>query len=281
MKSTKVDKVLIAYVPVPHAGYLKLFRTFSDSTLYVLGEEFIREFKPLTRHLPGVTPTEAMEMIQSLGIFREVRILTPMMLVAMRHARIVMPDEDVSHALAKKYLPDAQVEFAADWRLRWDWGATQMNRRPEGEEIISIDTLDRKLMRDAFLKAARSPDWWRQIGALLVKDGKVLISAFNRHVPSEQSAYCYGDPRSNFDPGVRIDASLALHAEIGVITEAAHRGLSMEGGDLYVTTFPCPPCAHACAFSGIKRLFYVDGYAVIAGAEVLQAKGVEIIRVEM
>ena len=281
MKSTKSDKVLIAYVPVPHAGYLKLFRAFSDSALYILGEEFIREFKPLTRHLPGVAPTEIRKMIQSLDIFLNVRILTRETVHDIRHARIIMPDEDVSHVLAEKYFSQFRVEFATDWRLRWDWGATQLKRRPEGEDVISADQLDRILMGTAFREAERSPDWWRQIGALLVKDGKVLLSAFNRHVPSEQSAYCYGDPRSNFEPGTRIDASLALHAEIGIVAEVAHRGLSMKGCDLYVTTFPCPPCAHACAFSGIKRLFYVDGYAVIAGAEVLQSKGVEIIRVEM
>ena len=55
----------------------------------------------------------------------------------------------------------------------------------------------------------------------------------------------------------------------------------MEGCDLYVTTFPCPPCAHISAFTGIKHLFYMDGYSLVAGAEVLQAKDVEIIRVEM
>ncbi len=281
MKSTKLNKVLIAYVPVPHAGYLKLFRAFADSQLYVLGEEFIREFKPLTRHLPGVTPAESKKMIQSLGIFSKVSILTRATLEDIRRARIIMPDEDVAHALVEKYLSDIRVEFVTDWRLRWDWGATQMKRRPEGEQIISVDELDRAFMRHAFREAERSPDWWRQIGALLVKDGKVILAAFNRHVPSEQSAYCYGDPRSNFEPGQCIDASVALHAEIGVVAEAARRGVVMDGCDLYVTTFPCPPCAHACAFSGIKRLFYVDGYAVIAGAEVLQSKDVEIIRVEM
>jgi dCMP deaminase len=108
-----------------------------------------------------------------------------------------------------------------------------------------------------------------------------LLGAFNQHVPSEQSAYLYGDPRSNFEAGQCIDMSGALHAEAGLIAEAARRGISTEGCDLFVTVFPCPPCAFLWAYSGIKHLYYVDGYSLIAGAETLQAKDVEIIRVEM
>jgi dCMP deaminase len=274
--------VLVSYVPVPHAGYLKFFRAYPKSILYILGEKFIRQFPSLTRHLPGARPREVREMIESLRIFPDVRILNPPNLKEVQKlSTIVMPDEDVSHAMAEKYFSGVLVTFDGRWRLRWDWGATQQKRRPENERVISTDELDRELMRNAFKLANKSPDLWRQIGALLVKDGKVILSAFNRHVPSEQSVYCYGDPRSNFEPGQCIDASSALHAEAGIIAEAANRGISTKGCDLYVTTFPCPPCAYLCAQSGIGRLFYVDGYALVSGAEDLQAKGVEIIRVEM
>ena len=286
MKSTKPNKVLIAYVPVPHAGYLKLFRAFADSQLYVLGKEFIREFKPLTRHLPGVTPTESKKMIQSLGIFSKVHILTQATLKNIRHARIIMPDEDVAHALAEKYLSGTRVEFATDWRLRWDWGATQLKRKPENETKVSFEEFDRSMMALAYGQSKKSPDWWRQIGAVLQQKRQSfgnprVLYAYNRHVPNDQIAYCYGDPRSNFEPGQCIDASVALHAEAGVIAEAARLGVCLEGASLWVTTFPCPPCAYLCAYSGIQRLYYAEGYALVAGAEVLQSKAVEIIRVEM
>jgi len=279
MKS-KSNKTLIAYVASPHAGYLKFFRAYEGSILYVLGDEFIRDFPPLVRNLPAVRPEEAQEMIRALGIFSDVRIFSPANLNAVRKLHVIMPDEDVSHALAEKYFENTVV-FDGRWRLRWDWGASKASRRPEGERKISIDELDRELMRSAFRDARRSPDWWRQIGALFVKEGMVLLAACNQHVPSEQSAYCYGDPRSNFEPGQNIDVSGALHAEAGIVAEAARRGISMRGCSLYVTTFPCPPCAYLCSFTGIKRLYYVDGYSLVAGAEVLEAKGVEIIRVEM
>jgi len=281
----KNNSVLIAYVPVPHAGYLKFFRAYAGSILYILDEEFTRQFPALVRNLPSVSSEEVQKMVQVLGIFSDVRILHPRALTigVVRNSSIIMPDEDVSHAFAKKYLVSAGVAITFDncWRLRWDWGATQKNRRPEGERVISIDEFDRELMKNAFAVAERSSDWWRQIGALLVKDGKVLLTTFNRHLPSEQSCYCYGDPRSNFEAGQSIDISSALHAEAGIIAEAANRGISTRGCDLYVTSFPCPPCAYLCAQSGIGRLFYVEGYSLVAGAETLQAKGVKIIRVGM
>lgn len=289
MSLGKNDATVIAYVPVPHAGYLKFFRAYEGSILYVLGEEFIQQFQPLVRHLPGVSPEEVVKMVQALKIFSDVDVLTERDLeeldVVQSSSEIVMPDEDVSHAFAEKHLRGFEdpppITFDGSWRLRWDWGATQMKRRPENERTTTIDELHRSFMKVAFTAASRSPDWWRQIGAVLARDGKILLVAFNEHVPSEQSCYCYGDPRSNFEPGQSIDACSSLHAEAGIIAEAANRGICTKGCDLYVTTFPCPPCAGSCARSGIKRLFYVDGYALVAGAETLQSRGVEIIRVEM
>lgn len=283
MKSTKVDTVLIAYVATPHAGYLKFFRAYEGNVLYILGNKFIKEFPSLVRHLPGVTPEESKKMTEALGIFSEVHILTPIMLDTVRHLQIVMPDEDVSRAFRKKYLlVGTQVSFDDRWKLRWDWGATQVNRRPEFEHAISRDEFDRDFMRQAQDAAKKSPDWWRQIGAVLVgKDKTVRLVCFNQHVPSEQSAYCSGDPRSNFEPGESIEVSSALHAEAGIFAEVAKRGIRTQGCYLFVTTFPCPPCAYLCANTGIRRLYYLEGYVRLEGAEVFQKKGVEIIRVEV
>ena len=282
MNSMGSKAVLVAYVATPHAGYLKLFRAYEGGILYILGDEFIQEFPSLVRHLPGVTPEEAQKMIQALGIFSDVRILTKSELYVVECSNlVVMPDEDVSHVMAEKYLSGVSVMFDNSWFLRWNWGATQAQRRPEGERAITTNELNRTFMRSALTIADKSPDWWRQIGALLVKEGKILLFSFNRHVPNCQSAYCYGDPRSHFTQGEHIEISGALHAEAGIVAAAAQKGISMEGCDLYVSTFPCPPCAFLCASTGIKRLFYKDGYSLVAGAEALQAKKVEIIRVEM
>ena len=269
---------LIAYVPAPHRGYLTLFRKYQDRTLYILGNEFVSEFQSLVRNLPAPDPKEVCTMVQALGILREVRLLEPTMLDNLAGLSIVMPDEDVSRAFAQTHLAGADVTFDGSWRLRFDWGAVTANKTPDGD-VISHAKLDQELMREATNQATRSPDWWRQVGAVLARAGLPLITAYNTHFPSEQSSYLEGDPRSNFGPGERIEVSAALHAEIAVLTEAARRGIATEGCDLYVTTFPCPPCAYAVANSGVKRLFYETGYSLLAGAEALTSRGVALIRV--
>ena len=98
-------------------------------------------------------------------------------------------------------------------------------------------------------------------------------------MPADQVAYLLGDPRSNFEQGAAIEMSVASHAERRVQAIAARDGIGTRGCDLYVTTFPCPPCAYAWAESGIRRLFYRDGYSTLEAAPALQAAGIEIVRV--
>jgi dCMP deaminase len=128
-------------------------------------------------------------------------------------------------------------------------------------------------------EAAHSVDWWRQVGAALrLPDGRVL-SAHNEHHPHPLSAYAVGDPRSNFFKGVHLEISTATHAEARIIADAARAGVATEGAVMYVTDFPCPPCAKLIAAAGIAKLYFRTGYAVADGEEVLAAAGVELVQV--
>jgi dCMP deaminase len=274
------DQIILAYVASPHGGYLKLFRKYAGATLCILGDDLIREFPQLTRHLPGAAPQDAATMVSSLGIFTDVRVIGKDDLESLVGREVIMPDEDVAHALAEKYLDGASISYDGEWKLRYDLNATLHHRPPEGNVPVSNDELDRLLLEKASDAASRSPDWWRQVGALLARNGEPLLVAYNAHLPSDQTAYVLGDPRSNFNAGEHIDRSLALHAEMAIVTAAAEQGLSTKGCDLYVTTFPCPPCANAVSNTGIKRLFYREGYSLVAGADTLRSRGIEIIRVE-
>ena len=63
------------------------------------------------------------------------------------------------------------------------------------------------------------------------------------------------------------------------MANAAREGVATAGAVVYVTDFPCPPCAKLLAGAGIATLYYRDGYAVVDGQDVLEAAGVEIVRV--
>ena len=52
----------------------------------------------------------------------------------------------------------------------------------------------------------------------------------------------------------------AVHAEMGVITDAARRGVALQDAAMYGTTFPCHNCAKHVVASGIRRLVYIEPY---------------------
>ena len=51
-----------------------------------------------------------------------------------------------------------------------------------------------------------------------------------------------------------------IHAEINAITDAAKRGVSIDGAEAYITHYPCLNCFKALASSGIKKIYYEIDY---------------------
>jgi len=57
-----------------------------------------------------------------------------------------------------------------------------------------------------------------------------------------------------------LEYGRSVHAEMAALSDAARRGISVEGATMYCTTFPCHLCARHIIASGIKRLVYVEPY---------------------
>jgi len=51
-----------------------------------------------------------------------------------------------------------------------------------------------------------------------------------------------------------------IHAEINAITDAAKRGVSIDGAEAYITHYPCINCFKALASSGVKKIYYQVDY---------------------
>jgi len=58
-----------------------------------------------------------------------------------------------------------------------------------------------------------------------------------------------------------IEFIRAVHAEMAALTDAARRGIPVQGCTLYVTTFPCHHCARHIVAAGIRRVVYIAPYA--------------------
>jgi cytidine deaminase len=57
-----------------------------------------------------------------------------------------------------------------------------------------------------------------------------------------------------------LEFGRGVHAEMAAITDAARRGVSVKGGILYTTTFPCHLCAKHIIAAGIERVVYIEPY---------------------
>src|SRR5437868_4281609 len=100
-----MQKIIIAYVPVLHEGYRRLFTTYPDALLYILGTEIISEFTYLSKEIRQLDPELIQKAIQSWNILPSVEILDTKTLITLSQKEydIVMPHEDIMHELAEKY----------------------------------------------------------------------------------------------------------------------------------------------------------------------------------
>lgn len=281
-RKSKMNKAIIAFVPVLHEGYRRFFeKNRQEADLYILGPQFIKEWPHLAKEIRALGPSLIKRALEAWGIFKQVFILEPAQLPRMKKTarQIIMPDEDIMRDLAQKYFPGKKIKFDAIF-LRWDKHNTIKENPVQPDAKISRKKFDREMMKLVDKEAEKSSDWWRRIGVAVVKDKKVIFTCYNHHVPSQHSPYVNGDPRNNFKKGVNLELSTSFHSEAAAIAYAAKHGISLEGAEIYVTTFPCPPCAKLVAYSGIKKLYYSIGYGVLDGESILKANGVEIIQVK-
>ena len=282
-----MSKILIAYVPVLHDGYLKLFQNSKADILYLIGIDVINNlgFDYIVRKdsLRAIDQNTMQKIIDSQGIFQHVFILDSELtdwLYLFVDDTFIFPDEDISRAIADIYLSNNNVEYKSVF-LRWHRDNVEERKTVQVHQSVSASEFEKAMMRFAFIEGRKSADWWRQVGGFIVKNNKIILVAHNTHAPHEQMPYVFGDPRAIFKQGIHIELSTADHAEAVLIAEAAREGISLEGADLFITDFPCPPCAKLIARSGIKRCFFQNGYAVLDGEDVLKKAGVELIYIDM
>lgn len=276
--------VVAAYVPVLHEGYRRFLEAHArQTTFYVLGRELHADYRPLAKDIRALDPELVATAIAAWGIAADVAVLGTAEAAELADAAtpLVLPSEDVSYRVAEQFFPRNPVTYDSVF-LRWDKRKSVELIAPPATVRLEAESADAdpawaELAAAAEAEAAGSIDWWRQVGAALrLSDGTVL-TARNELNPTPLAAYAVGDPRSNFFKGVHLELSLATHAEARLIAGAARAGHATEGASIYVTDFPCPPCAKLIAGAGIARVYYRKGYAVLDGADVLEAAGVEIV----
>lgn len=278
-----MKSILVLYVPVLHKGYLTLFKKHAKriEQAYLFDERLVGELAPRGKEIRAIASKEMRDIIAALGFFKSVEVLTHAKAQQLAHMErsVVTADEGISRAFVEKYMPDARVTYSPVF-LRWDEKHVH-KQQPAHYARISRTKFDREIMAHARTVSGKSSDWWRQVGAIAVKDKRIILETHNLHVPSEHMPYAFGDIRDHVPAGTLSHISTALHAEQGIIAAAARReDVGLEGADIYTTIFPCPVCAKMIAHAGIKRCFFAEGHSTFDGEQVLKAHGVEIVLVK-
>lgn len=276
-------EVILAYVPVLHQGYRQFFEKYISEVLilYLFGRELIEEFDHLRKDIRALSPEDVQRAIRSWRLFSRVSIANYDILNDFRSAKqkIIMPDEEECRSLTERYLDGCDVRFDSVF-LRWDRTSSLAKEEVRFDRTVPFESFVAEALSCAAEKAKKASNWWRQVGAVIARDREVILTAYNRQVPSPRIQYAEGDPRSLFSRGLHIEITTDFHAEACLIALAAKEGISLKGTDLYLTTFPCPPCAKVVAYSGIKRCYFSSGYAMLDGERILRSQGVEIIFVK-
>lgn len=274
-------KAVFAYIPVVHSGTLSFLVKYKELPILLLDNEEGKKENPyLERDIRALPASLIKKELEAHG-FTTIEVIPPNQIVQRVEAfeSLIIPHDEIVDFFLEKYAPQTKVE-KVNMFLRWTKQISTTENEVPHDRTIATGEFENGVLLDLEDEAQKSPDWWRQIAAAIVKDDKVVATAFNAHFPNQHALSLNGDPRSNLDAGQGAGIYTSIHAEASVLAKAARMGIAVDGADMYVTTFPCPTCARSLVEAGIARIFYKKGYSLLDAEEVLKGSGIEIILVK-
>jgi dCMP deaminase len=132
------------------------------------------------------------------------------------------------------------------------------------------------------LVAKRSTCLRRAVGALIVKDKRILATGYNGAPTKIRHCLEIGCLREelNVPSGEKHELCRGIHAEQNAIIQAAFHGVSIKGATLFCTNLPCSICTKMIINAGVKRIYYQEGYADIMSKGMLEEVGIEVIQLD-
>ncbi len=110
-------------------------------------------------------------------------------------------------------------------------------------------------MKLAWLVAERSTCIRHHVGAVIVRDKRILTTGYNGAASGTKDCLELGCLRNemNIPSGTRHEICRAIHAEQNAIIQAGTHGINIKGATIYCTHSPCILCAKMLANAGIKN----------------------------
>lgn len=99
----------------------------------------------------------------------------------------------------------------------------------------------------------------KQVGAVIVKDGRILSTGYNGTPAGFTNCNEHWKGKYTKEHH-EWSKTYEIHAEMNAIIWAAREGISIEGATIYVTLEPCSECSKNVIASGIRRIVYETPY---------------------
>lgn len=146
------------------------------------------------------------------------------------------------------------------------------------QPVAARPTWDEYFLEIADLISKRSSCLRRRVGAVLVKDKRILATGYNG-VPSKirhcSEVGCIRE-KLNIPSGERHELCRGLHAEQNAFLQAALHGTSVKDASLYSTTQPCVICAKMIINAGIKEIVIRGDYPDKMAKELLSEAKIKV-----
>ncbi len=137
---------------------------------------------------------------------------------------------------------------------------------------------DEYFMEMAELARKRTTCLRRGVGAVIVKDNRVLATGYNgapKGIRHCDETGCLRE-QMRVPSGQCHELCRGLHAEQNAIIQAACMGASIEGGTMYCTTQPCIICMKMIINAGIKRVVIKESYPDPLAQQMAEEAGLRI-----
>lgn len=143
---------------------------------------------------------------------------------------------------------------------------------------INRPNWDEYFMGIAELISKRSTCLRRGVGAVLVRDRRILATGYNGAPSGMRHCLEIGCLREqlNVPSGERHELCRGLHAEQNAIIQAALHGVSVNGSTLYCTNHPCIICSKMMINAGIIHVIVRENYRDDLAEEMLKEAGIEV-----
>jgi dCMP deaminase len=128
---------------------------------------------------------------------------------------------------------------------------------------VSRPSWDDYFLKMTMLVAERSTCLRHHVGAVLVRDRRVLTTGYNGAARGQKDCLELGCLRDEqgIESGTRHEVCRAIHAEQNAIIQASLHGVSTAGAAMYCTHSPCLICAKIIVNAGIERVVSFNEYS--------------------